>query len=337
MGLIQTPQFIDTKTFQRNIKEKGILRNKSMSLLVTTNYHEILNTMDKFFSLYITGSDGRVENTQYTSAIELILRYKPWCALDRVKKIQQELMNIFKGYNEDSTAQKIYGTDKPAVILAPSDNGTLPYFNNPERKMVFFPSRMIDAYPLYGDPIFWFREMLYKELQQIPQDDIDKRKSRVSSHRKLTETWTQTFNNGKKILTHFDLKTGNINYGKDQWLEIGIKMWPLRYVQYKLVEMICELVKNKKINQHEFQWIEPNMKDKMEFLRNHFHTNKDEESINLIINTYFECLQIHHHMQEQYKETPDNQIYTILPGNQAKEFHEKVQWMIKKLSETKLR
>jgi hypothetical protein len=130
--------------------------------------------------------------------------------------------------------------------------------------------------------------------------ELNQFRSRVSYAAGITREWGRKFKDD--YIRHFDFEKKEIYYKKSPEIETGIKMGPLRYVQYKLCSIICNLLRNDKIWYEEFQNLEWFMQNKIDFIRPYVKGLGEDRDVADLSLIYYTCLQIHHVCQKRYKQ-----------------------------------
>jgi hypothetical protein len=224
--------------------------------------------------------------------------------------VAQDIWELFMWYNRLSLAKKVYGSNK--VEVEPKRFEKVGYFEDPySNYQTVFPTRFMDWAMIYGS------EYLYKKLYYIFADDLSKAtshhlglfKSRIKYAADISNHWEKIFKGNN--VQHFDREKKEIYYQKTPLVETGVKMWPLRYVQYKLAYLIIQLIKTNKIAYKDFKELEWFMHKKIEFLRNYVKWGMSEHIIQDLSIIYYTFLKIHHICQKECRNTEGEYIYHL--------------------------
>jgi len=285
--------------------------------------------------LLVTGSDWRKENRPNTSSVEMIayIYGNNYSLRPLLQNIAKDIGTVFMWYNRLSLAKKIYGSNK--VEVEPKNFKDVWYFEDPYGSYrTIFPTRFMD-----GTMIYW-SENLYKNLYDSFAEDLQTATARTlkpfKSRIKYAEdisTLKERLFKGKEV-QHFDFDRKEIYYQKTPEVETGVKMWPLRYVQYKLAYLIIQLIKTNKINYLEFKELEGFIHKKIEFLRDYVKGGMPEAVVQDLSLIYYTFLKIHHICQKEYKNVEWVYIYQLFDDEtkMLKEMLDKLNWLLKDLS-----
>ncbi len=191
-----------------------------------------------------TGSDWRLENKPCWSAMELIIYYKEFFKEDYIKKIHDIFYTLLKKYNESTLHSNIGGNLDVIIEVKKIFDKSIYYYGQEYDYKKIFPTRFLDS-----KFIFWNYE-IYKELwnyfiknlNQIKRHLKSFRDSKIRYHKWISESWTAKFK--WETIKHFDIENWMIYFYK--WIdkEIWVKMWPLRYYQYKIAYIILKYLQN---------------------------------------------------------------------------------------------
>jgi hypothetical protein len=143
----------------------------------------------------------------------------------------------------------------------------------------------------------------------MPQNSFKPFKSRITYAADINNVWIRIFKG--KNFEHFNRDKKEIYYQKTPEVETGVKMGPLRYVQYKLAYLIVQLIRNHKISYNDFKTLEWFIHKKIEFLRNYVKWWMSEAIIQDLSLIYYTFLRIHHTCQKEYKNVEWMYIYQL--------------------------
>jgi hypothetical protein len=114
----------------------------------------------------------------------------------------------------------------------------------------------MDGAMIYGSELL--RQKLYenfeKDLQNTSASGFKPFKSRIKYAADINNYGERIFK-GKSV-QHFNRDRKEIYYTKTPEVETGVKMGPLRYVQYKLAYLITQLIRTHKISYDDFTEVE---------------------------------------------------------------------------------
>lgn len=300
--------------FRKNQYQYGQTRVRNISQTTSERIFPILeqNNINKDdLVLVVTGSDWRKENRTDASSIEMIayVDYES-CSKDVIQKITRELWSAFMGYNRLSIAKKVYGTNK--VEVEPKLFKEISYFEDPYSDYTsLFPTRFIDWAMIYGTEEIHKKlfTIFATELKGMNAKALKPFKSRITYAKDVSNQWERRYKNNN--IEHFNRDKKEIYYQKTPELETGVKMWPLRYIQYKLSYLLTNIIAENKVAYEDFKEIGGFIHNKIEFLRNFIKGWIDESQIQEISYIYYTFLKIHHICQKEYKNIEGVYIYYL--------------------------
>lgn len=303
--------------FIEKLKKRGQKRLERMMQYVHNQlYHDLELGFHKQNTLILTTwSDGRRENIRDASGVEIMLyvfnqSHNPYS----IGNIVNESLEQF---NIHSVAPKLFGTKKVLIEHKSGDNAIdSEYMENP----AFFPTRFLDSYKLYGGNARYeyLKNRYFEGLSTIDKKQRKSRKSRIRYHKNIS--FDGIGNRKGKPIEHFSPEQGYITYGKEWTLEYGIKHWPLRYLQYQIMQIIIDLVRNWSLGRTDLTNIHWFVKDKIEFLRNFDTMPTNEAYLNDLVHAYYYFLRIHHILQKKYKSVPQTMIRLHFDEYERQEF-----------------
>lgn len=302
------------KDFRQSQYQYWSKRLKSIS---QTAYEKIIPVLaDKWldeqsFVLLLTGSDWRKENRTDASSVEMIAYInQESVSREIVQEIAKNVGELFMWYNRLSLAKKIYWTNK--VEVEPKNFKDVGYFDDPySGYKTIFPTRFMDGALIYWNNTNY--ETLYNEfacdLQKINAHSLNQFSSRVKYAKDINDNGNRMYKGN--LISHINREKKEIYYQKTAELETGVKMWQLRYVQYKLWYLITQLIRSKKIDYTAFKEVEWFMHNKIEFLRDYVKGGMDEVLIEDLSLIYYTFLKIHHICQKEYKNVEWVYVYNL--------------------------
>lgn len=205
-----------------------------------------------------TWSTWRSEEYANLDEIELLLYSWENISNDDLQSLQETIKNfspdscriIFESKNKSTPDEFEWITGKEKI------------------EPIFFPSRFIDYLQIHGSEEDYneLTERFISNIQSAPSNKIKWWKKRIRNHRLVSEKWIIRWKGDSIKLYDTDNKI--INYSRQEWgLEVSIKIWALRYIQYQIVQILMILIRLSKIEDSEtFQKIWSTIEDKIDFL-----------------------------------------------------------------------
>lgn len=288
--------------------------SKRLKTMIAWAHEKIIPILEAYnihqddFILLLTGSDWRRENRKEASWVEMIAYTNRDLAKNMIIKITSEIWDLFMWYNRLSVTKKVYWTNK--VEVEPKRFTNISNFEDPYTDYnVFFPSRFLDGALLFGSDLAYesLFALFQKDVVSAQASDMTTFKSRIKYAQDITLQWKRDFK--WKSITHFDFEKNEIYYEKTAHLERWVKMWPLRYVQYKFCFLIVQLLRTQQINYKDLIWMNPFISDKIELIRNFIKWGIDESKITDLRTTYYTFLKIHHICQKEYRNSENGFTY----------------------------
>jgi len=344
----------DIQKFSQKIEEINKKRVEEIAGVLNINLPkqlEAINLNPDWLIIVTTGSDGRLENLPCGSGIELIVYKSPDL------KIPNNLEEVLKSiiwyqiidFNKKTLHHIAWISPKLLIEVKTIRDGMSLLFHGDDLndKSQFFPTRFLDSKVLFGS---WVK---YKDLWNLIiqyirtdkkgfKDLLENFKSRrIRYHKKISENGRGRFR-WEKIF-HFNLDKWELYYYKDESKEIGVKMWPLRYYQYKLAYLIYKFIllanELSKEDIDELINLNKNIKTKIEYLRDKVEwLPKAEWELKDFINIYYKFLYFHLLLQRSFKNNKaKNKIIFQLDYNDKQELLEQLDFSNKILKDLKIK
>lgn len=273
----------------------------------------------------ITWSDGRQENYPTASGMDITIC---WPSQWRTY-IPSLLQDVFAQQLEVITSKTI----QPKInfeTLSLNDIKKLLFYNWDENR--FFPTRLLDAQYIYWNKDIFneLKQYLFLQLKDLEKKFYERWRNRIRSHRKISETWKANFKWNE--INYFDPENGIVYYEKRESdvvgvssLETWVKIWPMRFMQYKTASLIIKAIQNEKISLDEFLKIPNFLWDRLEFLRDLFDWIHWEQDLNDMTISYYYFVKMHHHLQHLFKQWDWEAVELELNPNDRMEFVEYLQ------------
>ncbi|MEF2175472.1 MAG: hypothetical protein V3575_03275, partial [Candidatus Absconditabacteria bacterium] len=238
-------------------------------------------------------------------------------------------------FNEKSLESKLSGYNKVDCDLVAFDDVDNILFYNGD-KTLFFQTIMYDSILVYGNEIIYkaIKNYILELIKATPIITIERWKHRVRTHKKISLSGIGRRKN--QDLKHFDVNEGKVFYEKSLEIETGVKIGPMRYVQYKTALLITNAIRKEKISIQEAENLPKFMGDRIEFLRNISSGLENENDIKDLINSYYYFVKLHHFLQKEYKKSPINTLEYELEGDEKAIFNEYLICLNKKMSRIQL-
>ena len=260
--------------------------------------------------VYAIWSDGRKENMQRMSPWELLLFIKDDNKI-RNNILMKCLNSELKESNKDTTMQILSSME----VQWPKYNNVYYYpkaFD--EKYRIFFPTRFLDSHML-----FWneqinqeHKEKYLKDLFNISSWNQREWKKRIRLHKNISEKWENIRKN--EIQKHF--WKDEIFYNKDIGIENGVKLWPLRYLQYSIMKKIME---EKNPEMTDIFW--KSTKEKLQSMKDiDLLKSMNDEDKKFITQAYYYFLNIHHTLQTELVKTRVPITYKFKSNTEKREF-----------------
>ncbi len=279
------------------IEEIHNARQWRVSFIKNQIYDCIKNLIEDNEALvYAIWSDGRKENMERMSPWELLLITKTDDSI-RANKLMNCLKSELHQSNKNTTMKILSYME----VQWPRYNNIFYYpraFD--EQHRVFFPTRFLDSHML-----FWEeqnnkerKDAYMRDLAKVSKWDKREWKQRVRLHENISERWENTWK--KEVQTHF--WEDGICYDKNVGIERGIKLWPLRYLQYNIMKKIMG-----QKNLEMFDIFGKSTKEKLDIMSEaNMLWSISEEELKFINQAYYYFLHIHHAAQTDFvkKRTP---------------------------------
>lgn len=219
----------------------------------------LLNGSGKKITIGTTWSSWRVEDYSELDELELLIYWREDGFIEDIKILEQALLS--------------YSWNNCRIVFERKLRSKPEYFEWVEWREIdvprFFPSRFIDFLPIHGcacDYNSLLKEFL-NNIENANSRDLRDWKSRVRSHKRISNTWIWRWKWEEYKI--FDPNEKIINYSKtDGGIEISLKVWALRYIQYQIIQLVITLIRGKRINVTTFKEMWRSVSSKIDFLQN---------------------------------------------------------------------
>ncbi|NDK07746.1 hypothetical protein EOM39_00700 [Candidatus Gracilibacteria bacterium] len=192
------------------------------------------------------------------------------------------------------------------LIEFKSDNDIVFYEDSNTNSKTFFPSRFLDYKLIYGN----IRYMKKLEIQYLQTIESIERKylkewaGRIGYHKKLSVEGKGKWKKNEYHIIDSNLR--QLSYYREPNFEISLKIGPLRYLQYVVVRIIMNHIRNKEItNIDQSKIFGGNINDKLDYLLDLGKINVsfiEEEELKFLYNF---LLKIHNFMSYNHKKNGD--------------------------------
>lgn len=307
-------------TFAKKQRKRWSKRLTKISQRVHEQIHHELLQQELHRSntlILTTWSDGRMENIRSASWVEVMLYlFNDSHTPQSIECIIQKWLRVF---NTDSVSLKLFWSRRINIEHKSSNNTVDSEYS---QNNVFFPTRFMDSYKLYGGNARYERlkSEFFDALLHVDKGQRKSRKSRIAYHKGISHNGV--WNRKWKSVQHFSVEDGTVMYWKEGLMEFGVKHWPLRYLQYTAMGELIDLIRTNRITKGELAHLGWYIQDKVEFLRNFCKEINNESDLNDLITTYYYFLRIHHIIQKTYKNVPQQILHLHFSEQEKREFGE---------------
>lgn len=283
---------------------------------------ELNNSIKNTCVAMITWSDWRFENIPCGSWLDVTIFSKTEREREYFPRLLRDVLWIWlEKFNEKTLESKLFGSKKVVCDLVSFDDvdNLLFYEWN---KNLFFPTRIYDSILVYGNEIIYkaIKNYILELIKATPKNTMESWRSRVRTHKKISFSgeWKRKNQDQK----HFNINEWKVFYEKSFEIETWVKIWPMRYVQYKTALLITNAIRKEKISIQEAENLPKFMWDRIEFLRNITSGLENENDIKDLINSYYYFVKLHHFLQKEYKKSPKNTLEYEIEWDQKTIFNE---------------
>jgi len=318
-----------------------------LSVEIPKELEEIMEKLDNIV-IVVTWSDWRCENLPCSSGIELIVFF-PWeFSKSKERVLKKIIWEWIINFQKNTLHYKKWVSPSSLIEIKNllADGKNLFFYWMLKERSYFFPTRFLDSKYLVGN---WkVYKNLWKEfLLQLNNPEINKllkyfKDSRIRGHKKISETGSQIYK-WEKII-HFDLNRNEwvIIFEKTPERERWIKMWPLRYFQYKIAYLMLKFLQSfEDLSDDQLKDLiemDKSISSKFEFLRDYLEwLPKAEWEFKDLIRVYYRFLYLHLLLQRLYKDTEEPILEYTLDCNATKELKEQLNFANNVLKQLKLK
>ena len=173
----------------------------------------------------------------------------------------------------------------------------------------FFPSRFIDNYIIFG-----LQEYLEKLklifIESIKKSTKEQKKFwnwKIRYHKKISINWVGNWKKNSFSLYDVDKKIVKFNKSKD--FEVSIKIWPLRYIQYIITNIILKLIRNNQLISDNLSNVWKNISTRLDYFFDNNITDITKENNQELIWLYNFFIWIHNFMNYNFNNSNDWNLY----------------------------
>ncbi len=165
---------------------------------------------------------------------------------------------------------------------------------------VFFPSRHIDSRIIFWetDSLNQINSTFIDVIKSLDWWKIDDWKTRIRTHKNISLSggWKWKWEPYKI----FDVESKTLFYAKEKnGRQVSLKLWMLRYIQYKIVSIIINLIRKWKIDNNNISKIWRSMNQKLDFLAD-FWLSLNNAQINELKFFYSYFVELHNRMVQMF-------------------------------------
>ena len=254
------------------------------------------NTLDASDAIMIstTGSDGRHENKIFDSDASNT-------ELSILHRTGQDLIQFWnqKESQEDtveSVVKRIQETTSFIIAHVELKNigkDAMALYNNDPH--LIFPTRVWDSYRLWGNQGMdsMIREIVSQEIINNPKM-ASRFYDRLRQHVRVNKTGNYRI--GWATNTQFNVESNEFYYDPKNHIE-GVKMWPLRVIQYSLALALMRKIRNLGKHPDFVNTLPGNIPDRLDFLLKNDLTAMSREQVEELQYIYRFFLKMYHQMQ----------------------------------------
>lgn len=169
------------------------------------------------------------------------------------------------------------------------------------RPKTFFPSRHIDTRVIFGeyDNMTHLNNIFIQLIRRADGKLVDDWKSRIRTHKNMSIKWEWKWK--WELFKIFDSDEKTLHYLKSSsWKQISLKLWALRYLQYKIVYLLIKLIKTGRLDEMNIANIWRSIREKLTFISDFWVTLSQEKLDELVILYKYFLLQ-HENMVEIFR------------------------------------